>query len=372
MGQDEIDPIVTPAPRSGEAPLGRVQGQHEHWLRCLVVDERGELLSRVRPANLLDGALMLYATETPTAALGAFELWQPDVVLVQLEVARALDLLSALRALGEPSDFLPVVILLSREDAQHRAEALASGAADVIVGPFSISELDSRLRYLVRVRHLHARLEDQDRKLEERVCQRSHHLEQVALSTIDRLAQVGEFRDFTDEHVRRVGKVARGIANNLGLAADVANRIERAAPLHDLGKVAIPDRILLKPGPLTEDELAIMRTHTTIGARILEGSDSAVLQLAGTIAQYHHERWDGRGYGGLAGDSIPLAARIVAVADVFDALTHDRPYRRAWHVDAALDLIDFERGGCFDPDVVDAFQLLMAGPLEGANSRSVA
>jgi putative two-component system response regulator len=186
----------------------------------------------------------------------------------------------------------------------------------------------------------------------------------VAATTVDvqselahRLAMVAEYRDDeTGAHAARVAAVSGAIARELGLPEDSAHLIELAAPLHDLGKVAIADAILLKQGPLTDAERAVMQEHTTTGARMLERSEMPVLQVARAIALNHHERWDGGGYpNNLQGPHIPLPGRIVAIADVFDALTSNRPYKRAWPLPEALAEIRRLRGSHFDPAIVDAF-----------------
>ena len=163
-------------------------------------------------------------------------------------------------------------------------------------------------------------------------------------------------RPFSTAHSRRVGRTAARIAARLGLSPRFIELVREAAPLHDIGKLAIPAEICAKPGPLTPRERAIMRMHTERGARILAQSDDPMLQMAATVARSHHERWDGTGYpDGLAGWEIPLCARIVAVADVFDALTHDRPYKEAWPVGRAIAEIRAGTGSQFDPDIVTAF-----------------
>jgi putative two-component system response regulator len=196
--------------------------------------------------------------------------------------------------------------------------------------------------------------------LERLVIERTGDLDHERLQTLQRLALAAEFRDDdTKQHTDRVGSSAAAIAVELGLRPALVARICEAAPLHDVGKIGICDTILLKPGRLTADELAEMRKHAQIGATILSGSDFAVLQLAEQIALTHHERWDGTGYpAGLAGRAIPIAGRIVAVADVFDALTHARPYKEAWPVAKALRAIHDGAGTHFDPDVVAAFKRL--------------
>jgi putative two-component system response regulator len=184
------------------------------------------------------------------------------------------------------------------------------------------------------------------------------------LQVIQRLALAGEYRDDeTGQHTRRVGELSVRIGAALGLPDDRLLLLGRAAPLHDVGKIAIPDAILLKPGRLTPEEFEQMKVHTTIGAAMLAGPGFALLEMAEQIALTHHERWDGSGYPcGLTGSEIPLAGRIVAIADVFDALTHSRPYKPAWSVDDAVTEIGDQSGCQFDPEIVDAFlEVLLDG-----------
>jgi PAS domain S-box-containing protein len=196
--------------------------------------------------------------------------------------------------------------------------------------------------------------------LEAMVAERTRELEEAHTDTLQRLAAVAEYHDHeTAQHTRRVGTTAAALASCLGLGAEQVKLIDDAAPLHDVGKLGIPDRILLKPGKLTTKEYAVMRTHAELGERVLAGSNAPVLRMAAVIAATHHERWDGTGYPlGLAGEAIPLVGRIVAVADVFDALTHDRPYKPAWSVAHAVAEIQREAGSQFDPRVVAAFLTL--------------
>lgn len=192
--------------------------------------------------------------------------------------------------------------------------------------------------------------------LEYKIRERTADLEEAQLEILERLALAAEFRDDeTGQHTQRVGRTAAILARALDLPGQQAKLIHQAAPLHDVGKLGIPDGILRKPGKLTAEEFEVMKTHTTIGAQILSGSRFPILRLAEEIALTHHERWDGTGYIGLAGERIPPSGRIVALADVFDAMTNDRIYRKAMPLEEALTEIELQRGRHFDPEMVDAF-----------------
>ena len=198
--------------------------------------------------------------------------------------------------------------------------------------------------------------------LEAMVRNRTTELEEYQLEAFQRLAVLAEFRDTdTGEHTVRVGDLASEIATELGETKVWVQQLRLAARLHDIGKVSVPDSILLKPGPLTPAEFEVMKTHTTIGASILAGSSSPLIQLASTVALCHHERWDGSGYpAGLRGADIPLGGRVVTVADVFDALTSHRSYKHAWSPLEAIKFIRSATGTQFEPRVVDAFLRVMA------------
>ena len=206
-------------------------------------------------------------------------------------------------------------------------------------------------------RRAEQQLSNEARRLQTMVDERTRDLNEARAETLQLLAVAGEYRDDeTSQHTERVGTMAAEIGERMGLSEESVALLREAAPLHDIGKLAIPDKVLLKPGRLTEDEQRLMQTHTTLGARLLFGSRSPALQLAGVVAESHHEWWDGSGYPqGLIGSDIPLVGRIVAVADVFDALTHDRPYKPAWPVEQAVALIRSSAGSQFDPRVVEAF-----------------
>ena len=255
---------------------------------------------------------------------------------------------------------IPVVVLTADVTEGTKERALESGASDFLHKPFNPTEVRLRVGNLLETRRLQLELMGQNLTLEQRVRERTHELELARLEILERLALAGEFRDDnTHEHAQRVGRTAAAIAIEAGLDAQAVELIRRAAPLHDIGKIGVSDTVLLKPGKLDPDEYALMQTHARIGAEILSASASRVLQLAEEIACSHHERWDGRGYpAGIAGAEIPLSGRLVALADVFDALAHRRPYKDPWPLDAALDEIRRHAGEQFDPELVAAFDRL--------------
>ncbi|MDX1493647.1 MAG: HD domain-containing protein [Longimicrobiales bacterium] len=254
-----------------------------------------------------------------------------------------------------------------------RERALESGAKDFIQKPFEPTEVVARLRNIVATARMHRRLTSFNDVLTARVKEQTADLLAAKLEVMERLAKAGEYRDdMTGRHARRVGILAGLIAREMGLNEERAVTIERAAPLHDIGKIGVPDGILLKEGALTEDELDIIRRHTLIGGAILSGSSFTLLQTAERIALTHHEFWDGSGYPNrLAGEDIPVEGRITSVADAFDSLTNDRPYRKACSQELAIEEILRWRSRQFDPAAVDALvRLYRRGTLEEVEERT--
>ncbi len=254
-------------------------------------------------------------------------------------------------------DYLSVLVLTAQTDRDSRLQALESGARDFITKPFDQHELLTRLRNNLETRLLNQAIRNQNVILEEKVRQRTRELHNTRLEVIHRLGRAAEYRDNeTGLHIIRMSNYSAVIARASGLNESQSELILQASPMHDIGKIGIPDSILLKPGKLTAQEWEIMKTHPAIGAEILSGHDAELMVSASEIALYHHERWDGSGYpNNIAAEKIPLTARIVAIADVFDALTTARPYKQAWPIEEAVRQINDSSGSHFDPRLVDVF-----------------
>ncbi len=251
---------------------------------------------------------------------------------------------------------IPVILITVVGDEPIRQAALEAGVIDFLVKPVRPRELRARCRNLLQLRQQSENVKQRALSLEQRLLSSMHEVEERERETLSRLARAIEYRDSgTSAYLERMAHVAALIAEQLGLPEDEVRAIELAAPLHDMGKIAIPDSVLMKPGPLTEEETEVMRRHPKIGYQLLSGSQNRFIQTGAIIALRHHERYDGSGYpDGLIGEEIPLEARIVAVADVFDALISPRPYKKAWEKDAALAYLYAQRGRLFDPNCVDA------------------
>jgi putative two-component system response regulator len=284
----------------------------------------------------------------------------PDIVLLDLMMPHldGFGVLEQLKTGAFVDHYLPVLMLTADANVETQRRALAGGAKDFLTKPFDSIEVLLRVQNLLETRFLYRQLQEQNAQLETRVRQRTQQMEDAQVQVLERLAQAAEFRDDdTGEHTRRVGDLAAIVGEQLGLDSERLQLLRRAAPLHDVGKIGVPDSILLKPAKLTVEEFEVIKSHTLMGASLLKEGGWPLMQLAETIALTHHERFDGTGYPrGLRGDDIPLEGRIVAVVDVFDALTHERPYKRAWSFEEATREIESQSGRQFDPLVVEAFK----------------
>ncbi len=330
--------------------------------RIAILDDESANVDLVCRILELDGYTNVNGFTDPGEFLDACRVLPPDLSLLDLQMPRVngFQVMERLNETVPDMDYRPVMVITSDDDRETKQRALSGGASDFLSKPVSPVELRLRVSNLLHTRFLQLELQTHAERLEERVKARTAQLDAARLEILERLALAAEYRDDdTGEHTKRVGRESAALARALGLPGDVVEDIRRAAPLHDVGKIAIPDSILLKEGPLTDEEMDVMREHTTIGASILSGSRFPTLLLAEEIALNHHENWDGQGYpNGKSGEEIPISARIVSVVDVFDSLTHDRVYKAAWSEEEAFAEIERLTGTKFDPAVVDAFLLL--------------
>jgi putative two-component system response regulator len=326
--------------------------------RILVVDDEETNLRLLRRILEKSGYTNVITTQIGADVAGLVDELSPDLILLDLHMPDP-DGFAILRALGPRIDgpgLIPVLILTGDAASETKRAALSLGARDFLAKPFDATEALLRIRNLLETRRAYVALGSQNARLEARVAERTMELKKSELEILERLARACEIRDDeTGRHTQRVGEMAAAIAATMGMDAHFIDLIRRTAPLHDIGKMGIADSILLKPGCLTEQETVIMRTHTTIGAKILSGGSSELMVMAEGIALSHHERWDGKGYpNGVSGEDIPIEARIVAVADTFDALSHNRPYRVSLPLHAIVTELRAESGLQFDPRIVDA------------------
>jgi putative two-component system response regulator len=329
-----------------------------HTARILIVDDLDLNVHLLERILKLEGYCQIRVTTDPRQALILIETFQPDLLLLDLHMP-VMDGFAVMAALGQHTSggiYMPILAITGDITPETKLRALSAGARDFVSKPFDNTEVLLRIKNLLETRFLYLQLQHQNLALEAKVRERTRELEQAQVEILQRLALAAEFRDdATGQHTQRVGQLAADLASVLGLPEDQVELIRLTAPLHDLGKIGIPDSILLKPDVLSCDEMEQMRSHAAIGARILSGGTHALLQMAEEIAHTHHERWDGSGYPrGIVGEAIPLTGRIVAVADAVDALLHERPYKRAWPVADVLNEIARQSGDKFDPCVVEA------------------
>ncbi len=320
----------------------------------LIVDDESANVRLMEKILQRYGYQSIHTTTDPMAVEALCEKIRFDAFLIDIRMPR-LDGFQLMTLLQQKfvNDYLPVLVFTAQTDMQTRLKALELGAKDFLTKPFDQLEAVTRIRNLLEVRLMHNRVREQNRLLEEQVRLRTAELYQTRQEVIRRLGLAAEYRDNeTGNHIIRMSRYSYLLAIAHGLSENEAEIIANAAPMHDIGKIGIPDRILLKPGKLDAEEWQIMQTHVEIGADILSGSATTLMETARLIALHHHEKWDGSGYpAGLRGEQISIAGRICALADVFDALTSQRPYKPAWTLNAALAFIEVETGKHFDPQL---------------------
>lgn len=327
-------------------------------MKVLIVDDDAmALLIMTATIRQIDDADPV-TISNPIEALRWLEDNTPDLIVVD-QVMPEIDGIELIKRIRARMHLVTVPILMVTADdsMKLRVNALGHGCSDFLNKPILIPELLVRAQNLLTLRLGQNLLREQAELLQSRVEEATTQLRQQAKELVGRLVRAAEYRDpETGVHIERIAFYARLIAERLGMDPEKCSQIAEAAPMHDIGKIGVPDAILLKPGKLSDEEMSIMRKHASIGYSILRGSNHPLIVMAAEIAATHHERYDGLGYpNGISGTDIPLAGRIVAVADVFDALTTARPYKLPWTVDEARIYLMENRGTHFDPDCVDAF-----------------
>ena len=330
----------------------------------LVVDDE-QAISRMIARVLDRGGYVCMEAGSAGEALKLLESHAFDVVITDIRMPgmSGIDLLKSIKADYDAD----VIVMTGFTDDYNYESVIMAGASDFVQKPLSFKELSIRLKRVLRMRYLLLERDNINRQLKENYEQLVNYSNQLEsahqelkyayLDTINRLVAATEYKDEdTGDHIVRISRYCTLIAQKMGLPDETVELIQYASPMHDIGKIGIPDHILLKPDRLTKEEFDIVKNHTTIGAAILEAARSEVLQMSREIALTHHEKYNGRGYPqGLSGSNIPVSGRIVAIADTFDALTSRRPYKEPYPIDVAVDIILSEKGAHFDPEIADVF-----------------
>ena len=325
----------------------------------LIVDDQGANVALLEQMLLRNGYAHIRSTTDPRQVQEFLAEEMPDLVLLDLMMPYldGYEVMDQIRGLVRRDEFLPILILTADLTDEAKKRALARGATDFLSKPLDYTEVMLRIHNLLHTRQLHLAQSATNAILDRQVRKRTQQLEEARDQVITSLARAAELRDDeTGRHTQRVGVTSWLIAQKLGMSEERAESIGRTAPLHDVGKLGIPDAILIKPGRITTTEFDEVKKHPQVGADLLKDGSHPLMETARTIAMTHHERFDGHGYPNeLAGEDIPIEGRIVAVADAYDALTHRRPYKEAWPEERALAEIRDNSGTQFDPQVVEAF-----------------
>ena len=376
----EVSPVASPLRQQVDSVKLAKDMDALRSCKIMIIDDEPLVVRVVKRFLAGDGFTNFVTVEDSREAMAAVLRESPDVVLLDIMMPNVtgLDILRE-RQKDQSMMLVPFIILSANSENQIKREALALGATDFLSKPVDASDLTVRVQNSLTVKRHHDHIANYANELENEVRVRTAQIERSREQVIHCLARAAEYRDNeTGEHVIRVGKYCAVIAEELGFGANYCRQIELAAQLHDVGKIGIPDSVLLNPGklnnaefevmkkhcnlgcqimePLAENENHRIREHAEVGSFIMEGVDSPMLELAAIIARTHHEKWDGTGYpNGLAGDQIPIEGRICCCADVFDALSSERPYKPKFELQKCLEIMISERGTRFDPIVLDAF-----------------
>lgn len=333
----------------------------------LIVDDQMTNILLLESILQSAGYINIHSTQEPTEVVGLVKELNPDLICLDIRMPQinGFQVMGQLKIIQKEM-FLPILVLTSEEDRETRLRALESGAKDFLHKPFDKCEVLMRIRNLLEASLLNRTITLQKDTLEETVKERTQQLKETQLEIVHRLAQAAEHRDNeTGSHIVRMSHYAVVLGRACGMNEEECDILFHATPMHDVGKLGIPDKILLKPGKLDSEEWEIMKQHTVIGGQLLSNSQSPVLQMGEIIALTHHERWDGSGYPNrLAGEDIPLVGRICAIADVFDALSSKRCYKEPWPLEKVLQELRSLSGVQFDPRLLEMFDELLPVILE--------
>ncbi len=344
-----------------------IQSQEFESARIMIIDDESINIDILYELLQSEGYKNISFFTSPVDACSQYRQQHYDLVLLDI-VMPEMDGFEVMDCFSSYGKVIPaaVIILTAKNDKSIRIRALEKGARDFIAKPFDQDEVLCRVRNLLEINLSLNKLNNYSEILEEAVQDRTTKLVHTQLEIVRRLAYAAEYRDTeTANHTMRVGWYSKLIGQDIGLEEIKVGLLFQASPMHDIGKIGIPDKILLKPGKLEEEEWDLMKRHTTIGAKILGDDNSELIQTAREISLYHHEKWDGSGYPrGLSGEAIPINGRIVSIADVYDALTSERPYKKPWKVEEALDYIRQESGKFFDPELTNSFFRVLPDILE--------
>ncbi len=334
--------------------------------KILIVDDTPANID-VLGKTLEEEGYEISAAPTGEIALEIADNFCPDLILLDIMMPGIDGFETCNRLKENPiTKDIAVIFISALNDTDQICKGFDHGGMDYITKPFRREEVLARVRTHIKLRTLLKQQEKQNQILEQKVQDRTKELRDTRLEVINRLGLAGEYRDNeTGMHVVRMSQFSARLGLEAGMSIEESELLLQASPMHDIGKIGIPDSILLKPGKLDPKEREIMNTHVDIGAEILSGNDSSLMQMAKAVALHHHEKWDGSGYPkGLKGKEISFEGRIVAICDVFDALTSERPYKKAWTIENAMEFLEEKKGTHFQPDLVDKFKIILPEVIE--------
>ncbi len=326
--------------------------------RIMIIDDDPSNVDLLQDILTMEGYTSVLGLTDSRKAKNMYIAYDPELVILDINMPYldGYQLLDQFKQI-ENNSYASVLVITALQDTQTLINALKAGAQDVLTKPFNKLETITRIRNLLTIRLLHNQVRDQNIILEQKIQERTIELQETRLEIIQRLVRAAEYKDNeTGAHIVRMSKFSSLLGKLAGMTYDKVTLLLNTSSMHDIGKIGVPDSILMKPGKLDGREWEIMKRHTVIGANLLDGHTSNLIQSAQRIALSHHEKWDGTGYPmGKKGREIPFESRIVGFVDVFDALTSRRPYKTPYPMDKTLSIIREERGKHFDPDLTDLF-----------------